>query len=152
HSSVRYLMPLYPLAGFVIARLLWHLGPQVVAIAVRWLIAALALKLFAVLAVFPYYQKHHRGENYAVVARQILSRTDGHPLYANNVSASGLSVTAHLDVLRLPRPPLAFPPAQWESGFVINYSPDPALGAVSERYRLGGNELYLLCRGAVCNA
>jgi 4-amino-4-deoxy-L-arabinose transferase-like glycosyltransferase len=150
HSAIRYLMPLYPLAALVLARALWSAGPHAARVAQRWLVAALAVKLAVVLAVFPWYQKHYRGENYAAAARQIAERTAGHPLYANNVSASGLSITAHLDVLRLPAAPLTFPPAQWDSGFVINYTPDPALGEVAERYRLGGNDLYLLCRGAAC--
>ncbi|HKA44174.1 MAG TPA: hypothetical protein VKF40_19480 [Burkholderiales bacterium] len=150
YSSVRYLMPLYPLAGLVLARLLWRVGPDATRVALHWLVAALALKLIVVLVIFPYYQKQYRGENYATVARQIFTRTAGHALYANNVSASGLSVTAHLDVLRLPRHPLTFPPAQWDSGFVINYTADPALGKVIDHYRLGGNDLYLLCRGAAC--
>jgi len=103
-----------------------------------------------VLAVFPYYQERYRGAGYAIAARQIFARTAGHPLYANNVSASGLSVAAHIDVLRLPQPPLVFPPAEWSTGFVMSYSADPALGEVAEHYRLGGNDLYLLCRGAAC--
>ena len=151
-SSIRYLMPLYPLAGLVIARMLWNAGIPAVASTRRWLIAAIAIKLIVVVAVFPYYQSHYRGRNYEAAARDILQRTAGQPLYANNVSASGLSVTAHLDLLRLPAPPLVFPPAQWESGFVLSYAPDAKLGRVAAEYRLGGNILYLLCRGAACGA
>lgn len=149
-SSIRYLMPLYPLAGLLIARLLWCAGTRAVSVTQRWLVVAVVAKLVVVLAAFPYYQKQYRGENYATAARDIMERTRGYPLYANNVSASGLSVTAHLDILRLPAPPLTFPPSQWESGFVINYTQDPALGKVAMQYRLGGNDLYLLCRGAAC--
>jgi hypothetical protein len=69
-----------------------------------------------------------------------------------NVSASGLSVAAYIDTARLPLPPLVIPPAQWSAGFVIAYEPDPQLGDIAEKYRLGGNELYLLCRGAACTA
>lgn len=59
-------------------------------------------------------------------------------------------IAVKLDVLRLPAPPLTFPPRQWESGFVMAYAPDPRLGQVAVEYRLGGNTLYLLCRGAAC--
>jgi 4-amino-4-deoxy-L-arabinose transferase-like glycosyltransferase len=151
-SHTRYLVPLYPLAALLFARVLWSAGQAARAAAVRGFVALLALKLVFVLALFPYYQRTYRGENYAQAARAILERTQGHALYTTNVSASGLSVAAHLDLLRLPAPPLAWPPAQWESGFVIAYTPDPALGRVAERYRLGGNELYLLCRGSACEA
>lgn len=115
-----------------------------------WLAYVDPLFAFFVFAVFPYYQKQYRGENFETTARDILRRASGQPFDANNVSASGLSVTAHLDVLRLPAPPLTFPPRQWESGFVMAYAPDPRLGQVAVEYRLGGNTLYLLCRGAAC--
>jgi len=150
HSASRYLMPLYPLAGLVIARVLWNAGAPAMTVTRHWLITAIAVKLVVVVALFPYYQKHYRGENFEVTARDILQRTAGQPLYANNVSASGLSVTAHIDILRLPAPPLVFPPEQWESGFVIAYTLDAKMGRAVAEYRLGGNNLYLLCRGAAC--
>ncbi len=149
-SSIRYLMPLYPLAGLVIARVLWDAGTPAVAVTRRWLIAAVALKLIFVLVLFPYYQEHYRGRNYEAAARDIQHRAAGQPLYTGNDAASGLSVTAHLNILRLPAPPLTRPPAQWESGFVLAYAPDAALGRLAAEYRLGGNTLYLLCRGAAC--
>jgi hypothetical protein len=152
HSSLRYLMPLYPLAGLAIARLLWRAGPHALTVTQRWLVAMLAAKLAVVLAAFPYYQAHYRGANYAAVARQILDRTAGHPLYTTNDSASGLSVSANIDVLRLPAAPVTYPPERWDSGFVITYKPDDAVGRVAEHYRLGGRDLYLLCRGAACDA
>jgi hypothetical protein len=152
NSHVRYLVPLYPLAGLIIARMLWLGGPQVLRLTRRWLIAAIVLKLVVVLVVFPLYQARYRGANYAETAQAIRDRTQGHALYTNNVSASGLSVAAHINVARLPQPPLTFPPAQWADGFVIAYEPDPKLGEVAAQYRLGGNALYLLCRGAACVA
>jgi len=150
-SSIRYLLPLYPLAGLVLARWLWLAGAPAVAVTQRWLIGAIAAKLVAVLVLFPYYQAQYRGENYATAARSIVEQTAGYPLYTANDTASGLSVTAEIDVLRLPAPPLTLPPAQWESGFVIAYRPDPGLGQPAAEYRLGGSLLYLLCRGAACD-
>jgi len=149
-SHTRYLVPLFPLAALVFARVIWSAGPGAQVVTVRWFAALLAVKLALVLAIFPYYQKTYRGENFALAAQAILERTQGHALYTTNVSASGLSVAGYIDVLRLPQPPLAFPPAQWESGFVIAYRPDPAWGKVTDRYRLGGDMLYLMCRGAAC--
>jgi hypothetical protein len=150
-SSIRYLVPLYPLAALVFARVIWSAGPAAQATTIRWCGALLAIKLALVLAVFPYYQKTYRGENYALAAKSILERTRGHPLYTTNVSASGLSVAASLDVLRLPAPPVAWPPPQWDTGFVISYTPDPGMGRLVEKFRLGGSELFLLCRGGACD-
>ena len=152
YSHVRYLVPLYPLAGLVIARVLWLGGETVLASMRKWLIGLIVVKLLAVLIAFPLYQQHYRGANYQEAAQTIIKRTTGYSLYSMNVSASGLSVAAYIDTARLPEAPLVFPPAQWSDGFVIAYEPDPQLGDIAEKYRLGGNDLYLLCRGAACTA
>ena len=149
-SHSRYLVPLYPLAALIFAHIIWRARPASLAVTLRWFYGLLALKLAFVFLLFPYYQKTYRGENYALAARSIAERTAGQPLYTTNVSASGLSVKAYLDLQRLPQPPITFPPAQWNSGFVITYQPDPALGQIAEQYRLGGDDLYLICRGASC--
>jgi len=151
-SAIRYLMPLYPLAGLVIARVLWEAGSPAVMDTRRWMIAVIALKLVLVLALFPQYQERYRGRNFQAAALDIQQRTAGHVLYTLGDNASGLSVTAHLDILRLPAPPLTVPPQQWESGFVIAQAPDARLGQVVAEYRLGGNVLYLLCRGTACKS
>jgi hypothetical protein len=149
-SSVRYLLPLYPLIGLILARAIWSAGEQGLHLTWRWLVAAIALKLVVMLAVFPWYQNSYRGKNYADAARDIQRMTEGHVFYSNVTTASGLSVTAHLDILRLPRPPLTFPPAQWETGFVLARVPDPDLGQTVAQYSFGGDALYLLCRGDAC--
>jgi len=118
----------------------------------KWLVAAIILKLLVVSIAFPLYQSRYRGENYLRTAETLIAVTHGHPLYTLNVSASGLSVAAYIDVARLPQPPLTFPPADLKDGFIITYTPDPQLGEVAAQYRLGGNDLYLLCRGTACAA
>jgi hypothetical protein len=150
HSHVRYLVPLYPLAGLVIARVLWIGGNALLATTRKWVIGLIVVKLLVVLIAFPLYQQRYRGANYAEAAQAIIARTNGYPLYTLNVSASGLSVTAYIDIARLPQQPLAFPPTDWRDGFVVAYEPDEKVGQVAERYRLAGNDLYLLCRGSAC--
>lgn len=149
-SAIRYLMPLYPYAALGLAWIIWKAGARALLTAQRWLIAMIALKLVLALIAFPVYQQYYRGASFEKVARQILERTAGQPLYITNDSASGLSVAAHIDLLRLPAAPLTRPPAHWESGFVVAYTPDAALGTVVQQYRLGGTAMYLLCRGTAC--
>ena len=152
HSHFRYLLPLAPLAAIVFAELIAQGSERLRGLAYRLMWAMVALKLLFVAVAFPLYQAQYRGANYATVAQQILERTRGHALYTSDVSASGLAVTAHLDIARLPQPALTFPPAEWHEGFVIAYAPDLKLGVVAAQYRLGGNALYLLCRGKACAA
>ncbi len=148
-THIRYIMPLYPLAALALAAAIWQFGARPRALATRWFVAAVVLRYAIGLWIFPWYQQHYRGD-FAGTAAQIAATARGYPLYTTDVSATGLSVTAHLDTLRYPEPYLHWPPVQWSEGFVLSYTPNPDLGEVSASYPLGGNTLYLLCRGAAC--
>ncbi len=149
-SHFRYLLPVLPLLALVLAVILCRLGDSFVTATLRWLWAAVALKMVLAVVVFPLYQHQVRGENYAVAARKVLQHTAGFPLYAHDVSAAGLSVTAYMNIQRLPQRALTFAPAQWDNGFAISNIADAALGKTAAEYPLGGNTLYLLCRGTAC--
>ncbi|MEW6313105.1 MAG: dolichyl-phosphate-mannose--protein mannosyltransferase [Pseudomonadota bacterium] len=151
HSSIRYVLPLYPLFALILAWPLWQAGTAAIKVTQRWLSGVIAFKFIFVLVLFPYYQHSFRGENYYTTAQDIITLTQGQPLYVTDGSASGLSVAGYIDALIYPRQALHWPPAQWESGFVIAYTADEKLGQVYKKYMLGGNELYLLCRGQACN-
>jgi 4-amino-4-deoxy-L-arabinose transferase-like glycosyltransferase len=148
-TAARYVMPLYPLCAALIADWLWQQPEARRRLVIFWLIATIAFKYVLGLWAFPVYQHSFRGD-YSAVAADIGSLTRGFPLYATDVSATGLSVAAHINTRRYPAKPLQWPPAKWDSGFVIAYTQDPALGQVFKKYRLGGDDLYLLCRGAAC--
>ena len=147
-TGTRYVMPLYPLAALLVADALWRQNVLTMRTIARWLWATIAFKYVVALWVFPYYLREHRGD-YAAVATEIESLTAGFPLYANDVSATGLSVVAHLDSRRFPRQPVQWPPAEWGSGFLLSNAED-ASTTVARKFPLGGKTLYLLCRGAAC--
>jgi 4-amino-4-deoxy-L-arabinose transferase-like glycosyltransferase len=150
-GGMRYLMPIYPLLALVAARIIWQSGESALALTRKWIIAALAFKFVAALVLFPYYQSHYRGQNYDETAADILLLSKGQPLYTANSSAAGLSVTAYLNKRRLPEPVLQLPPANLASGFIVGLTADETLGRVYKKYRLGGDDMFLLCRGAACN-
>ncbi len=152
HGAIRYLVPLYPLIGFALALLLWCAGEQAVGLTRRWLIGMVIVKFVAALALFPYYQSHYRGENYALAAQDVIARSAGQPLYTMADTASGLSIAGYIDAWRYPAAPLRWAPDQWGSGFVLTETEDPALGKRAARYQLGGDEIFLLCRGAACGS
>lgn len=151
-GGIRYLLPVYPLIALVSARIIWRSGEAARTLALRWFAGIIAFKLVFGLALFPYYQAHYRGENYAQAAQTIVERTRGFPLYVNDVRSIGLSVTSYIDAARYPQAPLTFPPAQFDSGFVLSMRNDPALGELAETYQLAGDQTFLLCRGAACAA
>lgn len=149
-GGMRYLIPIYPLLALVAARVIWQSGEEWKTLACKLISIVLILKFTAVLIIFPYYQASYRGQNYDETAADILSHTLNQPIYSTNVSAAGLSVTAYLNKRRLPSPAIQWPPLGWSSGFVLAYSADATLGKVFKRYRLGGDNLYLMCRGEAC--
>ncbi len=152
YSHFRYLLPVVPFAAIVFAEVIAQGGARIRIATYRLMWGIVAFKLIFVAILFPLYQENYRGANYAQAASDIIEKTRGHALYAANVSATGLSVTANINIARLPQPPLTFPPADLKDGFVITYEPDPRIGPIAAQYRLGGNDLYLLCRGAACTA
>jgi 4-amino-4-deoxy-L-arabinose transferase-like glycosyltransferase len=151
HGNIRYLMPIYPVIAIVLALVLWSAWRRDATLILRWLAAAVVVKFVAAVVIFPFYQHHYRGENYALAAADIIARTAGHALYTTDVSASGLSVAAYIDAWRYPQsPPLRWTPREWDTGFVLSYTLKPELGELVRRYQLAGNDLFLLCRGAAC--
>jgi 4-amino-4-deoxy-L-arabinose transferase-like glycosyltransferase len=151
-SHFRYLLPIVPLMALVFAVCVARQGESYARVALRWMWAVVGLKFVFAVALFPYYQHRVRGENYMHAARQVLQRTAGYPLYSHDVSAAGLSVTAYMNIQRLPKPVLTFAPAQWDNGFAVSNIADGKLGKVVAQYPLGANVLYLHCRGAACDA
>jgi 4-amino-4-deoxy-L-arabinose transferase-like glycosyltransferase len=152
HSGVRYLMPIYPLFALIAARLIWRAGSPAVHIARRWFASTIALSFVLGLVVFPYYQHKFRGENYAQTATDIITRTAGQPLYVTNSTATGLNVSAYINQQRYPQQALQYPPQDMESGFIIAMDSGSQPETAVKEYKLGGDKLYLLCRGAACTA
>jgi 4-amino-4-deoxy-L-arabinose transferase-like glycosyltransferase len=148
-SHVRYILPLYPLFALLLALLISRTGAARTNQAVYWLAAAIALKYVFGLWAFPAHQQKFRGDQIAAAAR-VEQLTRGFPLYANDDSATGLAVTARIDERRYPRAALVRPPQTWTDGFVLNYSPNEALGSVADVITLRNDKIYLLCRGAAC--
>ncbi len=151
-SQVRYLLPLYPLFGLVIARVIWRAGASAVRTSAAWLAGLLALKLVVVSVGYPIYQATYRGANYLDAAQEIYQTTRGFPVYATDVTSAGLSVVAYLDLLLLPAGPVVWPPKEFESGFVVSDRPYPETGPIVKSWQLGGNKVHLICRGAACAA
>ncbi|MET0682592.1 MAG: phospholipid carrier-dependent glycosyltransferase [Casimicrobiaceae bacterium] len=149
-TASRYVMPLYPLAAYLIAHALWRESAARMRWVVNCLIATIAFKYVAALWVYPAYQREYRGD-YSTVAAEIDALARGMPFYATDVSAAGLSIAAYLDARRFPQQPLQWPPREWPSGFVLSPTEIPELGSVLRKFRLGRNDVYLLCRGVACD-
>lgn len=151
HASIRYLLPLYPFIALLLAIVLWHLPKTLLKTIIIWLALAILVKYVA-LSLMYYYQFYYRGD-YTLVARQVMLQTKGFPVYSNDSVATGLSVSAKIDSLIYPNPPLRDAQfAKEKSYFVINDKIDSKLGRLYKRISLGkqGTYIYLLCQGKAC--
>ncbi|MEW6562306.1 MAG: hypothetical protein AB1400_03655 [Pseudomonadota bacterium] len=149
-GGVRYVLPVYPFVALAAAYLVFR--PESPFQARRWVKGMLAVGLLLLTVAYPYYQSHYRGENYQHTAREILAKYGHYTLYSYNTSAAGLSVTAYIDTMRPDRPALTFPPNDFQEGIVLAVEPQAVNGTLLTQYRLGGDTLYLICRGAACTA
>lgn len=151
HTSIRYILPLYPFIALVLAIGLWHLPKR----QLKTILCCLALVILAkyvVLALIYYYQLYYRGD-YTVAAKQVILETRRFPVYSNDSVATGLSVTAEIDRLIYPSPPLLSAQfAKEKNYFVISDKIDPELGRLYKPIKLGQQKtaIYLLCHGNAC--
>ncbi len=152
-TSSRYVLPLYPFIALWIAKALWRLKQVNINHCLKWFLAAVIIKYVFALGLFPYYQAQYRADSLSI-AKQILAKTKDKPLYINVPTAKGLNITAAIDVLRFPAPPLTFPSLAKEADyFVINGEPDPSVGDLYATFVLDKqqNKIYLLCKGKACD-
>ncbi|HEV2524036.1 MAG TPA: hypothetical protein VGU44_02760, partial [Gammaproteobacteria bacterium] len=107
------------------------------------LVFCIVLRYVAGIWGFSYYEAHYRG-NYEAVARDILNIAQERPLYANDVTAAGVSVAAQIEAIRFPDATLKFPDANFKEGFLISHTPDFPNTRIHKTYTLGNQKVYLL--------
>jgi hypothetical protein len=56
-----------------------------------------------------------------------------------------------MNIQRLPQPVLTFAPANWDNGYAVSNVADEKLGKIAMQYAIGGDMLYLHCRGTACD-
>lgn len=149
-SSIRYLLPIYPLIALLGARLIWHSEEAGRVLALRWFTGLLIFKLLFVVALYPYYQSHFRGENYVIAAHEIVAQTAGIPLYSNDPRSITENIVSEIDRLKMPHDLVLAPPLNWDNGFLLTMQPEPG-SPVFSKLRVANDDVYLLCRGAACN-
>lgn len=138
----RYLLPLYPLLSFLMAYLILEIRTEKIKLVLVWISIAILLRYLIGIFGFPYYQHHYRG-NYQAVAKDILNITKNKPLFTSSSSAVGLSVTAYIDMAKMPNSVLTYPKAYWQ-GYLITDSSDIPNTQIVKTYQMGSHKLYLI--------
>ncbi len=155
YGSTRYILPTFPFFALIMAYFIVLSGKLLSNVMARLLVANIAIGLVGSLIAIPLYQRYVRG-NYAELAHMILTHVGEQPIYANDVTAVGLSLVANLNTIRPSRPPIISPPPNFSSGYVLAREVDPSLGNLSLTFSVGRNAdgkrtRYLLCRGPACS-
>lgn len=144
----RYVLPVYALLVLPAAYLAMHDLPFV--LIRRWLLCLLVLATLLNLVAYPYYQRVVRGANYERMAQQIVQSYGSWPIYATNVTSTGLSVVAHIDTLRWPQAAVVWPPADFVEGIVIARAGSDFAAPVLGTLKIDKDSVLLLCRGRPC--
>ncbi|MCF8719879.1 ArnT family glycosyltransferase [Nitrospina gracilis] len=150
-TNIRYILPLYPWCALLVVLLL----AQSQALSFRrWLVplfsTMIAMKFLFMGGTFIWNKASGDFDAYPNAARQAIADTKTHPLYIVDSSSVGLSVAAHIDSLRFPRPPLTSPPDDWTDAFVLAREYHFPNDRVVSTYHLPGGTIHLRCRGTAC--
>jgi len=149
-SSIRYLLPLYPLIALLGARIIWRAEDAGRLLALRWFTGLLVFKLLFGVLLYPYYQSHFRGENYVTAAHEIAAQTANFPLYSNDPRSITENIVSEIDRLNMPNRLVFAPPPHWDNGFLLAMEIETD-SQVFSKLRVANDDLYLLCRGRACN-
>ncbi len=150
-TNIRYILPLYPWCALLFALLVSK--PEGLPLR-KWMVplfsVMVAMKLVFMTGAFLWYKTNGHLDAYPNAARQVMAATGSHPLYVVDSSSLGLSVTAHIDSLGFPKPPLTKPGPGWTDAFVLAREYQFPNDRVVATYPLPGGTLYLRCRGTAC--
>jgi len=145
-SGMRYILPLSGIAAIFFSTILIK-NESASKLALKWIMAFIALKWFFSLWAFPFYTEQKR-PNIDAISTDILHIVGDSPLYIHNVAWAGIAVATDITTKTLPRDPLVFPPSDATTGYLIDYedTPIPSGWTVVKTYR----DVRLLCIGAAC--
>ncbi|WP_162878063.1 ArnT family glycosyltransferase [Trinickia diaoshuihuensis] len=149
-SSIRYVLPLYPLIAFCIAVVLARCDARMQRVATYAVAVTIALKCIG-LIVFPIYQAKHRGDAQAV-AKELVARAGTTPIYADDFTSATLSVVGNLDSLRWPAAPVTVPPSGAAEGWLLSRDSNHPHTRLVKVVELGKERLMFLCIGHTCDA
>lgn len=155
-NRIRYILPLYPFFALLAAYVLYQAGEQIVKFLSVLLGVLVLVKFVFGLYGFAFIEKNVRGD-YVSTAKDIIQKTKGYPLYIDDDTANGLSVTAEIDVLRLPLAPLTRSAnlnerkKQKDAFYLIEDLSQYPDAKLFDEYALGRHKLYLVCRGKACH-
>lgn len=148
-SSIRYVLPLYPLIAFYLAGRLTGYSAGIERAAAYSVAAVIVLKCIG-LIVFPAYQTKQRGDAQAT-AEALVSLAAGGPVYADDSTSAGLSVVAEMDSARWPAAPITMPPNGFAQGWILSRDSNKPNTRVAKVVELGKERLLFLCAGSACD-
>lgn len=150
-TNIRYILPLYPWCALLVTMFLVRSTEFRLD---RWIYSLfgvlITLKFVAGIWFFSWYEMNFRSGDFEKSAQHVIAQTKEHPLYVVDGTYLGLSLTAHINLLRFPEGPLTKPDNDWADGFVLSGNYNSIEGQKVHTYIFARGELYLHCRGSAC--
>ena len=147
-TVIRYVQPLYPFIAVIFAVVIYQAGEAWLRQTLGWLVVGSIINVGLMIWWYPYDQTVRKGNAHAI-AVDVLRIVGEQPLYTNNSGSGGLRVTAELNIIRYPAPPLhAIGPNY--NGYALVNEPTDLPGLVVATYKMGGITVYLKCNGQHC--
>ncbi|WP_206953181.1 ArnT family glycosyltransferase [Trinickia acidisoli] len=148
-SSIRYILPLYPLIAFYLASCLTRCDARMERVAGYAVAAVIALKCIG-LIVFPIYQAKYRGDARAV-AKELVSLAVNDPVYTDDSTSAELCIVGNMDGLRWPAAPVTMlPSAGVTEGWILSRDSNKPQTRVVKQIQLGKEHFVFLCVGRTC--
>ena len=142
-ATPRYLVPLYGLAALLLTGLTLQLNPQHLRQAITLIALFILLKIPYSVVALPYIKDWRPERDVKVVAEEVMKLTENAPLRTQNDVASGLAVTAYIDVWRQDRPPVTWYHGKERGVYILAEVETPSLGQLVKTWRLRGDHVYL---------
>ncbi|ATX82057.1 Dolichyl-phosphate-mannose-protein mannosyltransferase [Mariprofundus ferrinatatus] len=147
NATPRYLVPFYGLFALLLTGLTLQLSATRLRQSVTLIALFILLKIPYSFVVLPYIKDWRPERNVKLVAEEVIKLTENAPLLSQNDVASGLAVTAYIDVWRQDRQPVTWYRGKVQNVYILAEVESPHLGKLIKSWRLRGDNLYLYWKG-----
>ncbi len=148
HATPRYLVPFYGLLALLLTGLTLQLDKNRLRQGITLIALFILLKIPYSMVILPYIKDWRPERDVKIVAQEVMQLVKNAPLRTQNDIASGLAVTAYIDVWHQDREPVTWYRNNNErSVYILAEAETPQLGKLVKSWRLRGDHVYLYWKG-----
>lgn len=142
-ATPRYLVPFYGLFALLLTGLMLQLQKAHFRQGILLIALFIMLKIPYSVAALPYIKDWRPERDVKAVAEEVIALTENAPLRTQNDVASGLAVTAYIDVWRQDREPITWYRDHERGVYILAEVETASFGELIKMWRLRGDHVYL---------